>query len=1191
MAEKYKNEKLVLALGFFDGIHLGHRQLIKTAQKIAKEKNYKSGIMSFETHPLYTIFSAYAPKLITTNEQKIKIAKSLGMDYVFINPFTEHLMHYEPEDFIEHYLMRLYNVRHLVVGYNYNFGYKGKGDINLLKKLGERFGFEVTVVMPYIIDQTSVSSTIIREYISSGKVKRAQDFLGRPYTITGTIGKGKGLGHQHAVPTANLNIDKNIILPSSGVYYTTVHIGEETYDGLTNLGFNPTFEQHPYTIETYIYDFDRDIYNKKIDLTFNEKIRGEIKFNSLDELFARIKQDIEYVNQKYRNVQQKGNLMKQEMSKVYDPKVVERKIYSWWQDQGYFKPEVHKDGKPFTIMMPPPNITGQLHMGHAFDDTLQDTIIRFRRMQGYAALWLPGMDHASIATEVKVVDKIRKEEGKTKEDLGREEFLKRAWDWADTYKKRIREQITMLGASCDWDRERFTMDEGCSKAVKETFVDFYNKGLIYKGSRIINWCPDCQTALSEAEVEYQEQEGHLWHIRYQIAGTDEYVVIATTRPETMLGDSGVAVNPNDERYQHLVGKNVILPLLNKEIPVVADDYVDMAFGTGVVKMTPAHDPNDYAVGKRHQLEEINVMNEDGTMNALAGKYAGMDRYDCRKAVLEDLEKEHFLVKVENHTHNVGQCYRCGTTVETMTSEQWFIAMEDLVKPALAAVKNDELQFIPKRFSKIYCNWLENIHDWCISRQLWWGHQIPAYYCEECGELIVSKSAPDKCSKCGSTRIKQDPDVLDTWFSSGLWPFSTLGWPEKTSDLEKFYPNNVLVTGYDIIFFWVARMVFMGIDKMGEIPFDDVYIHGLIRDAEGRKMSKSLGNGIDPLEIIDKYSADALRFAIITGNSAGTDIRWQEDKVLASRNFLNKIWNAARFVMMYLDDDIMERKVEAESHMTIIDHWILSRMNTIIEEVTSNMEKYELGIAAQKIYDFAWNEFCDWYIELVKPRLYSDDEASKLAVTYTLNTVLINILKLLHPVTPFITEEIYSFLPGTEDAIIISKWPESTTNDLYLGDVEKVQYLIDVIRAVRNIRAEKDVPNSKKTQLFIRTDNAQNKTLLEENAKILKKLASISEVALITADEIKQNYVSAVIGDTELFISMDELVDKEKEILRLNTEKEKLDGELDRVSRKLSNKGFTEKAPEKVVEEERQKQKHYQEMMDKVLERLNYYKNA
>ncbi|WP_414151814.1 valine--tRNA ligase [Acetobacterium carbinolicum] len=881
--------------------------------------------------------------------------------------------------------------------------------------------------------------------------------------------------------------------------------------------------------------------------------------------------------------------MKKEMSKTYNPKEVEDQTYTRWQEKGYFKPEVNPDGKPFTIVMPPPNITGQLHMGHAFDGTLQDVLTRYKRMDGYSALWLPGTDHASIATEVKVVDKLRQEEGKTKQEIGREAYLERAWDWALTYKTRITDQLKKLGASCDWSRERFTMDEGCSQAVNEAFVSLYEKGLIYKGSRIINWCTTCKTALSEAEVEYAEQQGHLWHIRYPLTDGDGYLVVATTRPETMLGDSGVAVHPEDERYQHLIGKTVRLPLLNKEIIIVADDYVDMSFGTGVVKMTPAHDPNDYEVGLRHHLEQIRVLNDDGTMNELAEKYAGMDRYDCRKAVVEDLKDLGLLEKIEEHQHNVGECYRCSTTVETMTSEQWFVKMEPLAGPALDAVRNHETDFIPERFNKIYYNWLENIRDWCISRQLWWGHRIPAYYCDDCGEMMVSKEAPESCPKCGCTQLSQDEDVLDTWFSSGLWPFSTLGWPENTEDLKKFYPTTVLVTGYDIIFFWVARMIFMGLFEMGETPFKDVYIHGLVRDSQGRKMSKSLGNGIDPLELIETYSADALRFTIITGNSAGNDIRWQDEKVESSRNFLNKIWNAARFVLMNLDEDIMDKKDQALANLENTDKWILSRMNTIVAEVNHNMTKYELGIAASKIYDFAWNEYCDWYIELVKPRLYGEEEQTKISAQYTLRVVLDTILRLLHPFTPFITEEINGYLPGTTGDIMVAQWPHFNETYVFPEDEKQVEFLMAAIRSIRNIRAEMDVPNSKKTQLFLISNNPKHLTLMADSLHYFQKLASVSTILPITKADIKDNYVSAVVEDLEIYINLDELVDKEKEITRLETEKKKLQQEIDRVTQKLGNKGFTDKAPEKVVESERDKQKKFLETMAKVLERLEYFK--
>ncbi len=881
--------------------------------------------------------------------------------------------------------------------------------------------------------------------------------------------------------------------------------------------------------------------------------------------------------------------MKKEMSKTYNPKEVEDQTYQRWQDKGYFKPEVHENGQPFTIIMPPPNITGQLHMGHAFDGTLQDVLTRYKRMDGYAALWLPGTDHASIATEVKVVEKLWDEEQKTKQEIGREAYMERAWDWALTYKTRITDQLKKLGASCDWSRERFTMDEGCSKAVNEAFVNLYEKGLIYKGSRIINWCPTCKTALSDAEVEYAEQAGNLYFIRYPLKNQKSHLLVATTRPETMLGDTGVAVNPEDDRYRHLIAQTVVLPLLDKEIPIVGDDYVDMEFGTGAVKMTPAHDANDYEVGLRHDLEQIRVINDDGSMNALAGRYVGMDRYECRKAVVADLKELGLLEKIERHDHNVGGCYRCTTSVETMTSDQWFVKMEDLAKPALDAVKNRQTEFIPDRFSKIYYHWLENIRDWCISRQLWWGHRIPAYYCDACGDMVVSKKRPQKCLKCDHPHLHQDEDVLDTWFSSGLWPFSTLGWPEKTSDLEKFYPTTVLVTGYDIIFFWVARMIIMGIFEMDETPFKDVYIHGLVRDGQGQKMSKSLGNGVDPLEVIADYSADALRFTIITGNSAGNDIRWQNEKVEASRNFLNKIWNAARFVLMNLDDDIEAHKNEAITHRENTDRWIISRLNTIIKEVNHNMEKYELGIAASKIYDFAWNEYCDWYIELVKARLYGDNQASKLAAQVTLHEVLDGILRLLHPFIPFITEEIFSYLPGSKGDIIVAAWPHEKEENNYPKDEEDLVLLMEIIRNIRNIRAEMDVPNSKKIQLFVNTKNHESIELMQASHQYFEKLASISELKVIAKKDLNENFVSARVADVEIFLDLDELVDKEKEIKRLEKELAKVKNEIDRLDQKLANQGFIKKAPEKVVAEEREKQVKYTENLAKLQERLDYLK--
>lgn len=876
--------------------------------------------------------------------------------------------------------------------------------------------------------------------------------------------------------------------------------------------------------------------------------------------------------------------MPKEMEKVYNPKQVEDKIYSFWEENGYFKPEVHPERKSFTIMMPPPNVTGQLHMGHAFDETLQDVLIRYHRMLGESALWLPGMDHASIATEVKVVEKIMEEEGKTKEDLGREEFLVRAWDWANSYKDRIRSQLKKLGTSTDWDRERFTMDEGLSDAVKENFVKLYNDGKIYKGSRIINWCPSCQTALSDAEVEYEEQDGHLWHIKYPIKDSEEFIEVATTRPETMLGDTAVAVHPEDERYKDLIGKTVLLPLTDREIPIIADDYVDLEFGTGAVKITPAHDPNDYEVGKRHQLEEINIMNEDGSLNKLAGKdYEGLDRYEAREKVVEDLKKQGLLSNIEDINHNVGTCYRCHTTVETMTSEQWFVEMKELAERAIKAVQDNETRFIPDRFSKTYYNWMENIRDWCISRQLWWGHQIPAYYCQDCNETIVSKDAPESCPVCGSHHLKQDEDVLDTWFSSALWPFSTLGWPENTADLEKFYPNSALVTGYDIIFFWVARMIFMGLYNMDHVPFEDVYIHGLIRDSQGRKMSKSLGNGIDPLQVIEDYSADALRFAIITGNAAGNDVRMSEEKLEWGRNFLNKIWNASRFVLMNMDDSIPQY-YQVEDHLEDTDKWILSRMNNIVQEVTDNMNKYELGLAAQKAYDFAWNEFCDWYIEFAKTRLNTDNKESRDAALFTLGLVLKNILKLLHPVIPFITEEISGYLPGNETALIIDEWPTFNPDFAFNVEEQQIDQLKEIIRTIRNIRAQLNVPNKKKADLYVKNLD-KNNTLFENSKELLSKLASVEDIKELPEDINISDYSSGIVGNIEFFLKLDDLVDREKEIQRLTKEKEKLTKEYSQVSKKLSNPGFLNKAPEAVVEKEKKRAAELKEKLDIINERL------
>ncbi len=875
--------------------------------------------------------------------------------------------------------------------------------------------------------------------------------------------------------------------------------------------------------------------------------------------------------------------MAEELSKVYDPKAVEDRIYKNWVEKGYFHTKVDKDKEPFTIVIPPPNVTGQLHMGHALDETFQDIIIRTKRMQGYAALWVPGTDHAGIATQIKVEENLRKEKGLTRHDLGREEFLKLVWDWKEKFGNRIINQIKKLGCSCDWERERFTMDEGCSKAVREVFVNLYNKGLIYRGNRIINWCPCCMTALSDAEVEYAEQAGNFWHIKYPVKDSDQYVVIATTRPETLLGDTAVAVNPEDERYKDLVGKTLILPLVGREIPVIADEYVDKEFGTGCVKITPAHDPNDFEVGQRHNLEQIKVLNDDATINAYGGKYQGMDRYEARKAMIEDLDALGLLVKIEEHNHNVGQCYRCGTTVEPLTSNQWFVKMEPLAKRAIEVVRDGDVAFIPDRFSKTYMNWMENVHDWCISRQLWWGHRIPAFYCSDCGEMTVSKTDIETCSKCGG-KVKQEDDVLDTWFSSALWPFSTLGWPDKTEDLDYFYPTSVLVTGYDIIFFWVARMIFSGLEHMNKEPFKHVYIHGLVRDSQGRKMSKSLGNGIDPLEIVDKYGADALRFTLATGNSPGNDMRFYIERVEASRNFANKIWNASRFVMMNLSIDKNELPDMDKLH--IEDKWILHKYNELVREVTENLDKYELGIAVQKLYDFIWDEFCDWYIELVKPR-FSETGDSNETAQKVLTYVLSNTLKLLHPFMPFITEEIWQALPHDGESIMISEWPKFSEALVNAGAEQEMTVIMDAIKGVRNVKNEMNVPPSKKVKLFVVTEH---EALFKQATAFLEKLASASEVD-IRADKsgIPENAVSVVNAKAEILLPLDELVDKEKELERLNKEKEKLLGEIKRVEGKLSNKGFTDKAPAAVVEEERQKGEKYKAMLEKVLESIEKMK--
>ena len=879
--------------------------------------------------------------------------------------------------------------------------------------------------------------------------------------------------------------------------------------------------------------------------------------------------------------------METNLNKTYDPKEFESRLYDEWMEKGYFASKPNKDKKPFTIMMPPPNITGQLHMGHALDHTLQDVLIRWKRMQGCETLWLPGTDHASIATEVKVVERIKKEEGKTKYELGRDEFMKRAWAWKEEFGGKIENQLKKLGDSCDWDRQRFTMDQGCNDAVKEFFIKLYEEGHIYRGHRIINWCPNCKTTLSDAEVEHEDQPGNFYHVKYFLKDSDQFLEVATTRPETMLGDSGIAVNPNDERYADIVGKTAILPLVGRELPIVADEYVDMEFGTGVVKMTPAHDPNDFEVGLRHNLEEINVMNEDGTMNDKCGKYAGMDRYECRKAIIDDLKEEGFLIKIKEHDHAVGTCYRCHTTIEPRLSEQWFVKMDKLAEPAIKILNDKELQFVPDKFDKTYLQWLENIRDWCISRQLWWGHQIPAYYCQECGEVVVAREMPEKCPKCGCTHFKQDEDVLDTWFSSALWPFSTLGWPNNTEELNYYYPTNVLVTGYDIIFFWVVRMAFAAMFCMNEKPFSHVLIHGLVRDSQGRKMSKSLGNGIDPLEIIDQFGADALRFTLITGNSPGNDMRFYMERVEFARNFANKLWNASRFVFMNWDEEMMNgvTRSDVEANLTLADKWIISRANNIVKDVTHNMDKFELGMALQKAYDFTWSEYCDWYIEMVKPRLYGDDIEAKKAALYTLTYVLETILKLLHPFIPFITEEIFDHLPTANGMIIVSEWPEFKEEDNMAKEEAMMDVMMDGIRNVRNFRSEMNVPPSKKAKVIM-VPSEDKLEAVEAGKDYFKTLASASEVE-VRADEagIPEDAVSVVIDGVKIFIPLDELVDFEKELERLNKEKAKLEGEIKRVNGKLSNQGFLAKAPQKLVDEEKAKKEKFEEMMKSVEERL------
>ena len=872
-----------------------------------------------------------------------------------------------------------------------------------------------------------------------------------------------------------------------------------------------------------------------------------------------------------------------ELAKTYDPKAMEDRIYGEWLEKKYFHAEVDRSKKPFTIVMPPPNITGKLHMGHALDNTLQDILIRYKRMQGYNALWIPGTDHASISTEVKVINQL-KSEGIDKNELGREGFLKRTWEWREEYGRTIVDQLKKIGSSCDWDRERFTMDEGCSKAVQEVFLRLHKKGYIYKGSRIINWCPVCKTSISDAEVEHEEQAGHFWHINYPIKGSDKFVEIATTRPETLLGDSALAVNPDDERYKDLVGKTVILPLVGREIPVIADAYVDKEFGTGVVKITPAHDPNDFEVGKRHNLPEINILNDDATINENGGKYAGMDRYEARKVMVEELKEQGLLVKVVDHVHNVGTHDRCGTTVEPMIKQQWFVKMEEMAKPAIEAIKNGDLTFVPERFDKTYLHWLENIRDWCISRQLWWGHRIPAYYCDDCGEIVVDREMPKVCPKCGGTHFTQDPDTLDTWFSSALWPFSTLGWPEKTEDLDYFYPTDVLVTGYDIIFFWVIRMVFSGYEQTGKCPFHHVLIHGLVRDSLGRKMSKSLGNGIDPLEIIDQYGADALRFTLVTGNAPGNDMRFYMERVEASRNFANKIWNASRFIMMNVEKAAVPEEMDL-TQLTGADKWILSKVNTLAQDVTANMDKFELGIAVQKLYDFIWEEFCDWYIEMVKPRLYNEEDQTKAAALWTLKTVLTNALKLLHPYMPFITEEIYRNLTG-EESIMISAWPEFKEEWSFQKEEAEVELIKEAVRSIRNVRSSMNVPPSKKAHVIVVSEKPEVRGVFEGSKAFFGTLSYASQVT-VQEDKsgIGEDAVSALIPDAAVYMPFAELVDLEKEIERLKKEEERLTKELARVNGMLSNEKFISKAPQSKIDEEKEKLEKYTQMMNQVKEHL------
>ena len=874
-----------------------------------------------------------------------------------------------------------------------------------------------------------------------------------------------------------------------------------------------------------------------------------------------------------------------DMAKTYNPSEFEKEIYEEWEKKGYFKATADANKLPFTIVIPPPNITGQLHMGHALDETLQDTLIRFKRMQGYSALWLPGTDHASIATEVKIVEQMAAE-GLTKRDVGREEFLKRAWAWKEKYGGRIVEQLKTLGSSCDWSRLAFTMDEKCSRAVKEVFVNLYEKGLIYRGDRIINWCPDCKTALSDAEVEYSDEDSHLWYIRYPVKDSDEYIVVATSRPETMFGDTAVAFNPKDERYAHLKGKTLILPIVNKEIPVVYDDYVELEFGTGAVKITPAHDPNDFEVGLRHNLEVVRVINDDGTMNDFAGKYVGLDALKCRDAVVEELKSLGLLEKIEPLHHAVGHCYRCHHTVEPIVSKQWFVKMEPLAAPAIDVVRKKKIKFTPERFSKIYFNWMENVRDWCISRQLWWGHRIPAYYCKDCGEMVISKEDVHKCPKCGSTNVYQDEDVLDTWFSSALWPFSTLGYPDETEDLKYFYPTDVLVTGYDIIFFWVARMIFSGLEHMKRIPFKDVLIHGLVRDALGRKMSKSLGNGIDPTEIIAKYGADTLRFSLINGVAAGSDMRFSDEKIEGARNFMNKLWNASRFVLMNAEG----RKIYdvKDCTLTFADKWIITKLNKTVIEVTVNMEKYEMGVALANLYDFVWTDFCDWYIELTKPVLYGEDDKKRDYTVSVLVYVLGEILKLMHPFVPFITEKIYKGMPDVKGPLMLAEFPKYNAKLNYFASVKEIETVKEIIKNIRNIKAKNGAAPSKRVSLYVKTDNPK---IIKNGSVYITKLAGVSEITVIKDKSVlPKKVVSQVLEGVEMFIPLGELVDFEQELLRLNNELKNVENEIARANGKLSNNGFLEKAPKNLVDAEREKRDKYLEIRKKLIKQIADFNN-